>query len=134
MNAITTSRVHTGIPAILKDTIHPARLFNIGHAVREQEAIEISKEQDSQSNSGAEQKRSVSFSRVCEVIIPGDERDEVRHHLFHFFQNRPKDAPSNCNNADVDQVKEKNEQRQEEVGETEGHDWRRAGGSRGGTD
>ena len=85
MNAITASCVHTGIPAILKDTIHPARLSNIGRAVTEQEATKISKEQNSQSNSGAEQKRSVSFSRVCEVITPGDERDEVRHHLFHFY-------------------------------------------------
>ena len=89
--------------------------------VTEQEVTEISKEQDSQSNSGAEQKRLVSFSRVCEVITPGEERDEVRHHLFHFFQNRPKDTPSNRNNADVDQAEEKNEQRQEEAGETEGH-------------
>ena len=42
VNAITTSHVHTEVPAILKDTIHPARLSNIGSAVTEQEAIKIS--------------------------------------------------------------------------------------------
>ena len=83
-------------------------MVNAVNALRvhtEQEATEISEEHDSQSASGAEQKRLVSFSRVCEVITPGNERDEVRHHLFHFYQNRPKDAPSNSNNADVDQDK-----------------------------
>ena len=58
------------------------------------------------------------------MITHGDERDKVRHHLFHFYQNRPKDTSSNCNNADVDQDKEKNEQRQKEADETKGHGWR----------
>ena len=61
VNAITSSSIHTGIRSILKDTIHPARLSNIGHAVTEQEATEISEEHGSQSDSRAEQKRSVSF-------------------------------------------------------------------------
>ena len=77
VNAITASRIHTGIRTILKDTIHPARLSNIGPLVTEEEATEISGEQDSQYSSGAEQKRSVSFSRVCEVVIQGEEKDKV---------------------------------------------------------
>ena len=36
VNAITSSCIHTGIRTILKDTIHPARLSNIGCAVTEQ--------------------------------------------------------------------------------------------------
>ena len=85
VNDVTASRVHTGIPAIPKDTIHPARLSNIGRTVTEQEAIEIEKEHTTQSASGADQKRSIRFLKVCEVITLGDERDEVRHHLFHYF-------------------------------------------------
>ena len=77
VNAVTASCVHTAIPAIHKDTIHPARLSNIGRAVTEQEATEISSEQESQYSSGAEQKRSVSFSIVCEVVTQGEEKDEV---------------------------------------------------------
>ena len=77
VNTITASHVHTGIPAILKDTIHPARLSNIGHTVTEQEATEIGSDQDSQYSSRAEQKRSVSFSRVCEVVTQGEEKDKV---------------------------------------------------------
>ena len=78
MNAITASRIHTGIWTILKDTIHPARLSNMDRrTVTEQEATEISSEQNSQYSSGAEQKRSVSFLRVCEVITQGKEKDEV---------------------------------------------------------
>ena len=120
-NAVTALCSYTRIPAICKNnTIHPSRLSNIGHAVTEQEAMEIEKEHTTQSTSGAEQKRSMSFSKVCEVITPGDERDKVRYHLFHFYQNRPKDAPPTDNNADVGQDKEKNEQRQKEADETEG--------------
>ena len=134
VNAVTASHVHKGVPAIRKDTIHPARLSNIGCAVTEQEATEISGEQDSQYSFRAEQKRLVSFSRVCQVVTQGEEKDEVQHHLFHFFQNRPKDDPSNRNNADVGQAEEKDEQGQEEVGETEGHGGSRISGSRYGTD
>ena len=84
VNAVTASRLHTRIPAIRKDNInHPARLSDIGRAVTEQEAMEIEKEHTTQSASGAEQKRSVSFSKVCEVVTFGDESDEVRYHLFH---------------------------------------------------
>ena len=112
VNAVTASRLHTGIPAIRKDNIiHPARLSDIGRAVTEQEAMEIEKEHTTQSASGAEQKRSISFSKVCEVIIPGVERDELRHHLFHFYQNRPKDVPPSSNGTDVDQDKKEDEQR-----------------------
>ena len=87
-------------------------LSNIGCAVTEQETIEINEKQDSQSGSGAEQKRSISFSKVCEVITPGVERDEIRHHLFHFYQNRPKDVPPSSNGTDVEQDKKEDEQRQ----------------------
>ena len=129
MNAITASHIYTGIRTILKDTIHPARLSNIDRAVTEQEATEIGGEQDSQYSSGAEQKRSVSFSRVCEVITQGKEKGEVRHQLFFFFQSRPKDNPPNSDNADVGQAEEKNEQGQEEAGETEGHGGSQISGS-----
>ena len=128
VNTITASCVHTGIPAIRKDTIYPARLSNIGCAVTEQEATEIGEEHSSQSGSGAEQKRSISFLRVCKVITPGDERDEVRHHLFHYYQNRPKDDSPANNNADVDEDKTKNEQGQKEADKTEGHGRRRVSG------
>ena len=131
VNAVTASRLHTGIPSMRKDnTIHSARLSDIGHAVTEQEAMEIEKEHTNQSTSGAEQKRSVSFSKVCEVIIPGNERDKVRHHLFHYYQNRPKDNSPTDNYAVVDEDKVKNEQGQKEVDKTEGCGWRQAGGSR----
>ena len=129
VNAVTASRLHTGIPSIRKDnTIHSARLSDIGRAVTEQEAMEIEKEHTTQSASGAEQKRSVSFSKVCEVVTPGNERDEVRHHLFHYYQNRPKDDSPTDNNADVDEDKTKNEQGQKEVDKTEGRGRHRAGG------
>ena len=92
VNAVTASRLHTGIPSIRKDnTIHSTRLSDIGRAVTEQEAMEIEKEHTTQSTSGAEQKRLVSFSKVCEVITMGDDRDKVRHYLFHYYQNRLKD-------------------------------------------
>ena len=126
---LTASRLHTGIPSIHKDnTIHSARLSDIGRAVTEQEAMEIEKEHTTQSASGAEQKRSISFSKVCEVITPGDERDEVRHHLFHYYQNRPKDDPPADNNADVDEDKMKNEQGQKEADKTEGRCRRQVSG------
>ena len=54
VNAITASRIHTGIRTILKDTIHPARLSNIGRAVTEREATETSEKHDSQSGFGVE--------------------------------------------------------------------------------
>ena len=133
LNAITASCIHTGIRTILKDTIHPARLSNIGCAVTEQEATEISGE-DSQYSFRAEQKRSVSFSRVCQVVTQGEEKDEVQHHLFFFFQNRPKDDPSKRNYSDVGQANEKDEQGQGEVGETEGHGGSQISGSLHGTD
>ena len=52
-NAVTNSRIHTGILAIWRDTIHTG-LSDIGRAVTEQEATEIS---DCQSGSGTEQKK-----------------------------------------------------------------------------
>ena len=52
--------------------------------VTEQEARKIEKKHTTQPASGAEQKRSVSFSKVCEVITFGDKNDEVKYHLFHF--------------------------------------------------
>ena len=126
MNAVTPSRIHTGIPTIRKNSInHPARLSNIGRTITDQEATEIEEEHATQSTSGAEQKRSISFSKVCEVITPGDERDEVRHHLFHYYQNRPKDVPPVDNNADVGHDKAKDEQGQKEADKTEGRGWRR---------
>ena len=60
--------------------------YGCGSAVTEQEAREIEKEHTTQSTSRAEQKRSVSLSKVCEVITCGYERDEVRYHLFHYLQ------------------------------------------------
>ena len=58
VNAVTASRLHTGIPRIRKDnTIHSARLSDIGHAVTEQEAMEIEKGLTNQSAFGTEQKR-----------------------------------------------------------------------------
>lgn len=64
------------------------------------------------------------------MITPGVERDEIRHRLFHFYQNRPKDVLANSNGTDVDQDKEEIEQRQKEVGEAEGRNGCRAGSSR----
>ena len=94
--------------------------YGICCAVTEQEAREIEKEHTTQSTSAAKQKRSISFSKVCEVITLGDERDEVRHHLFHYFQNRPKDLPPTDHHADVDKDKTQNEQGQKEDDKTEG--------------
>ena len=68
------------------------------------------------------------------MITQGKEKDEVRHHLFHFFQNRPKDDPPNRDNADVGQAEEKNEQGQEEAGEREGHGGSQISGGRRGID
>ena len=59
--------------------------YGIGSAVTEREARVIEKKHTTQPDSGAEQKRSVSFSKVCEVITFGDESDKVRYHLFHFY-------------------------------------------------
>ena len=62
MNAATTSRLYTGIPAIRKDgSIHASRLSNIGGAVTEQEAQEIEKEPAAQSASGADSKKTKVF-------------------------------------------------------------------------
>ena len=124
VNAVTASRLHTGIPSIRKDnTIHSARLSDIGRAITEQEAMEIEKGLTNQSSSGTEQKRSVSFLKVCEVIIPGSERDEVRHHLFHYYQNRPRDDSPTDNYAVMDKDKAKDEQGQKKVDKTEGCGW-----------
>ena len=110
VNAVTASCLHTGIPRIHKDnTIHYARLSDIGHALTEQEAMEIEKGLTNQSSSGTEQKRLVSFSKVCEVIIQGSERNEVRHHLFHYYQNRPRAHSPTDNHAYMGKDKVKNE-------------------------
>ena len=58
--------------------------YGISSTVTEQEARKIEKKHTTQPPSRAEQKRSVNFSKVCEVITFGDESDEVRYHLFHF--------------------------------------------------
>ena len=45
-----------------------------------------------QSTPGGSSKKVVKFSKVCEVITPGDITDEVRHHLFHYFANRVREV------------------------------------------
>ena len=86
--------------------------------------MEIEKGITSQSSSGAEQKRSITFSKVCEVIIAGSERDELRHHLFHYYQNRPRDNSPTDSYAVMDEDKVKNEKGQKKVDKTEGCGWR----------
>ena len=113
VNAVTALCLHIGIPLICKDNnIHSARLSDIGPTITEQKAMEMEKGLTSQSSSRTEQKRSVSFSKVCKVIIPGSERDKVRHHLFHYYQNRPRDDSPTDNYAVMDKDKVKNEQGQ----------------------
>ena len=135
MNAVTASRQYTGIPSIRRnDSIHISRLSSIGRAVTEQEAQEIEKEPTAQSTSGAISKKSLRFSKVCEVITLGEKKDEVRLHLFHYFQNRPKNVPPTAHDANVDKDKTEIEQGQTKDSKAENHHWHGACGSRRGPD
>ena len=112
MNINTPSRpfLVSSIPKN-SNSIHAYRLSTVpslGHATTEHGALEREKGQEPtiQSTLGANFKKVLRFSRVCEVITFGDRVDKVRLHLFHYFTNRPKEVHPLAEDEDVGRHKE----------------------------